>query len=109
MKLIWPRVFIAPSTRIRSVSMEILERAVDAFETDLSTETNIKLFLAKFRNITRRFVLLEEDNTLNGSFSTVLGLAEQYNHELLIGASADDVRSSKLSATARIPDAGLRR
>ncbi len=71
--------------------MEPLSKAVDIFDAKLSTERDLKRFLTLLRKITRRFALLEEDNTLSGCFAILQGLAEQYHHELLVSNNVPSV------------------
>ena len=64
---------------------EVLTRELNRFNVRFATETDFKNFLARVRDISSRFTVLEEDNTLSGCFSIILGLVEQYKHELLAG------------------------
>lgn len=69
------------------------------FETTLKQETDFETFLNKTKLLSNRFALLEDGQNLNSSFSVILGLVEQYTHELL--AKPDDAVRSRGIFTAK--------
>lgn len=72
--------------------MDVLRGDLTDFNTNLANETDVNSFLSKLKEIASHFTFLEEDNTTSGCFSTLLGLVEQYKHELLAGKN-DEVQS----------------
>ena len=71
--------------------MENLLKEVEQFRSLLGKETDFDQFLKILFEIASRFSLKEEDKNLNGCFSVLLGLVEQYTHELLV-KSTDHVQ-----------------
>lgn len=61
------------------------ELDIEKFHTELKSETDLSGFLRRIKEIAARFSILDEGNNLNGCFTTILTLSEQYNHELLLG------------------------
>lgn len=74
-----------------------LKQEIDKFNSTFARETNIKTFLSNLRDIASRFTFIEEDTTLSGSFNTILGLVEQYKHELIEGYHDTPVQSKRVS------------
>ena len=63
----------------------LLKQEIDRFNSTFAGETDIKTFLSNLKDIASRFTFIEEDTTLSGCFNTILGLVEQYKHELVQG------------------------
>ena len=71
----------------------LLKQEIDKFNTRFARETDIKIFLSNLKDIASRFTFVEEDTTLNGCFNTLLGLVEQYKHELISGYNDTKIQS----------------
>ena len=75
----------------------LLKQEIDRFNSTFARETDIKIFLAKLKDISSRFTFVEEDTTLSGCFNTILGLVEQYKHELVQGHNDPPTQSGRVS------------
>ena len=79
-----------------NVIMEsLLIQDLQSFEQNLKDEDNFETYLDKLRTISNRFSLPGDDNILNSCFAVILGLVEQYTHELL-AKPGDNVQSRGL-------------
>lgn len=78
-----------------------IEQEIETFNSCLKSEKNLTVVVQKLKEIASHFLLLEEENSLNGTFVTLLNLAEAFNHELLIGYkdSINVLRHGGLSTT----------
>ena len=68
----------------------VLVKEIELFHSQLKTETDVSRFLSKLKEIAARFSILDEENNLSGCFTTILGLTEQYNHELIARHSENE-------------------
>lgn len=66
---------------------------LNSFLLTLGADKNIETYLNNLKIIASRFTFLEEDQTLQGTFSVLLSLVEQYKRELLVD---ENDRLSKL-------------
>ena len=73
----------------------LLIQELQSFDQQLKQEDNFEIYLDKLRNISDRFSLPGDDNILNSCFAVILGLVEQYTHELL-AKPGDNVQSKGL-------------
>ena len=83
--------------------MSVIQLKLDQFENHLKLTNNISEIIHKLKEISSRFSLLEEENTLSGCFVTILNLAEQYNHELTAGYSEHKIHDERISSTKPVP------
>ena len=81
--LCFPDLYIKACFKENLIRMSnVIEQEVTKFHSTLNLETNLSKFIELFKEISSRFSILEEENSLNGCFITVLNLAEQINDEL---------------------------
>lgn len=63
----------------------IIEQDINQFNTYFKSESNFTEVIKRLKETASKFYLLDEENSLYGCFVTFLKLAEEYNHELLVG------------------------
>ena len=61
----------------------LLGAELQTFNRTLATETNIRKFIELLTEIASNFTFVEEDTSLNGVFTIILSLSEQYKRELV--------------------------
>ena len=65
------------------MDLSLLETELQTFNRTLATETNIRKFIELLTRIASNFTFVEEDTSLNGVFTIILSLSEQYKRELV--------------------------
>jgi len=65
------------------MDLSLLETELQTFNRTLATETNIRKFIELLTEIASNFTFVEEDTSLNGVFTIILSLSEQYKRELV--------------------------
>jgi hypothetical protein len=61
----------------------LLGAELNTFNRTLATESNIRKFIELLTRIASNFTFVEEDTSLNGVFTIILSLSEQYKRELV--------------------------
>lgn len=61
----------------------LLGAELNTFNRTLATESNIRKFIELLTRIASNFTFVEEDISLNGVFTIILSLSEQYKRELV--------------------------
>ena len=61
----------------------LLGAELNTFNRTLATESNIRKFIELLLRIASNFTFVEEDTSLNGVFTIILSLSEQYKRELV--------------------------
>ena len=61
----------------------LLGAELNTFNRTLATESNIRKFIESLTRIASNFTFVEEDTSLNGVFTIILSLSEQYKRELV--------------------------
>ena len=65
------------------MDLSLLETELQTFNRTLATESNIRKFIELLTRIASNFTFVEEDTSLNGVFTIILSLSEQYKRELV--------------------------
>ena len=65
------------------MDLSLLETELQIFNRTLATETNIRKFIELLTRIASNFTFVEEDTSLNGVFTIILSLSEQYKRKLV--------------------------
>ena len=61
----------------------LLGAELNTFNRTLATESNIRKLIESLTRIASNFTFVEEDISLNGVFTIILSLSEQYKRELV--------------------------
>ena len=65
------------------IDLFLLGAELNTFNRTLATESNIRKFIELLTRIASNFTFVEEDTSLNGVFTIILSLSEQYKRELV--------------------------
>ena len=61
----------------------LLGAELNTFNRTVATESNIRKFIELLTRIASNLTFVEEDTSLNGVFTIILSLSEQYKRELV--------------------------